>query len=625
MSAGGAGRGGQTDSRRPPGPRTTARRRIAPAAVLLLGGLAALAACRGDVQGPDEAGPAGMGSLTVAASFEADSSRATARTLSAAFDSADRVGLRLIDPSDESAVEELEEPFDPSEGTAEVQVETRVEGDSASFGLDLALLRGEDPLFSASRTVVLRAGATTTAEVTLEPEAAGVRAPSDSIVLAGARDTTRVEGAVLFATGDTVPTLSPTWTSRDPAVVTAGPDGLLTAQGAGRTRVVASFEEHADSVRVRVEEAAADTSARLEGRVVTAQGGSGVQGVTVSFTPIDSGSTAAIGASRVSGQVATATTGSDGTWTSPGLSPGTYDIGFDHPERENTTLFGAEAAAERQSSVGQVPLAPASQQVGAVSGTVSNARDGTPVSGADLELREGVNANSGAAAATTTTDETGAYRFAEQPAGTYTVTAVHPDFADGSRTVAVVGGTELTGRDLALSPTGSAGEVRIVLSWGETPSDLDAHLTGPDGSGGRFHVYFANPGSLDSSPFAALDRDDTSSFGPETITITQVRDGVYRYSVHDFTNRGATPDSPSSALAQSGARVEVFVDGSLAAEFFPPNEDGNLWTVFELEGSAVTAVDTMGYESSSGAIGSVAPAGTTTVGKPHATDGSEQR
>lgn len=610
------------------GRRASGLRRFVGAATALLAAAVLAAACESDLQGPEEGAALRTGSLAVTGSIsEADTDRAAARTLSAAFDSTDAVAVRLVDPAGDTALVDRVRPFDPSEGTAEMRVETRIQGDSATLGLELDLRRGEAPLFSASRPVTLRAGSTVTAEVSLSPVAAGVAAPPGPIVLPTVGDTARVEGAVLFATGDTIPGRSPTWSSDDSAIVTATADGLLTAAAVGTTTVTASFEGHTDDVEVVVESGA---SARLEGRVVAAQGGSGVEGVEVAFEPAGGGSAsiAAGGGSPAAQQSASTTTDAEGFWTSPSLSPGTYDVRFSHPDREGTTLFGAEAVEDASSSVGSVPLVPASDQVGAVSGIVQNARDASGVGGATVELREGVNAAAAGLepVATTTADGSGSYRFAEQPAGTYTVTATAPDFAEGSRTTAVVGGSERSGQDVNLSPTGAEGEVRIVLSWGETPSDLDAHLTGPDGSGGRFHVYFGNRGSLETSPFAALDRDDVSSFGPETITITQVRDGVYRYSVHDFTNRNATPDQPSSGLAQSGAVVEVFIGGQKEAEFFPPNQDGTLWTVFELSGQEITPVNTMEYESSPSAVSSTAPAGAAAADvKPGGAGGSEKR
>ncbi len=97
-----------------------------------------------------------------------------------------------------------------------------------------------------------------------------------------------------------------------------------------------------------------------------------------------------------------------------------------------------------------------------------------------------------------------------------------------------------------------------MLTWGSEPEDLDAHLTGPNASDdGRFHVYWPNGsrGSTDVAPFSKLDLDDTSGAGPETITIGQLNSGVYRYSVHDFTN---AHKAASTALGSSGAKGELY-------------------------------------------------------------------
>jgi uncharacterized protein YfaP (DUF2135 family) len=67
----------------------------------------------------------------------------------------------------------------------------------------------------------------------------------------------------------------------------------------------------------------------------------------------------------------------------------------------------------------------------------------------------------------------------------------------------------------------------MVLQWGESPLEVDAHLTGPLPPESRFHVFYADPGSQTASPFAALDRDDQDSFGPETITISDQFAGTY--------------------------------------------------------------------------------------------------
>lgn len=98
---------------------------------------------------------------------------------------------------------------------------------------------------------------------------------------------------------------------------------------------------------------------------------------------------------------------------------------------------------------------------------------------------------------------------------------------------------------LVLAQAGEGGTLR--LTWGESPRDLDSHLFAPDGS----HVDFGNKGSLLSAPYANLDVDDTSSFGPEVITLRRMMVGTYRYSVHNYSGQY------SRWLSLSGARVEV--------------------------------------------------------------------
>ena len=134
--------------------------------------------------------------------------------------------------------------------------------------------------------------------------------------------------------------------------------------------------------------------------------------------------------------------------------------------------------------------------------------------------------------------------------------------------------------------------MRVGLTWNEQPSDLDSHLTGPDGWGGRFHVYYSYRGGR---AYALLDHDDIDSYGPETITIVNRVDGVYRYSVHDFTNRDSTY---STALASSGARVRIYTSAGQIADFAVPYGEGNLWTVFEMDGATINPVNTLSYYQS---------------------------
>jgi hypothetical protein len=210
---------------------------------------------------------------------------------------------------------------------------------------------------------------------------------------------------------------------------------------------------------------------------------------------------------------------------------------------------------------------------------VRNARTGIGIAGASLALYNNVSSTPVAPA---NTDATGAYAFTGLVAGTYRVAATAPGFQLAERVGIAVGNGGVTGnQDIVLSPNGT-NDIRIVLTWGASPSDLDSHLTGPNTDATRFHVYYAGRGSFSSAPFAGLDVDDVSSFGPETISITQMNSGNYRYSVHDFTNRTS---STSTALSNSGAKVQVYTSAGLIATFAVPSGVGNLWTVFEMTGS----------------------------------------
>ena len=102
--------------------------------------------------------------------------------------------------------------------------------------------------------------------------------------------------------------------------------------------------------------------------------------------------------------------------------------------------------------------------------------------------------------------------------------------------------------------------VQITLTWGANPRDLDSHLAA--NIPGTFHVYFENLGSLTSEPHAALDTDDTTSYGPEVTSITNLRPGTYRFSVRHYTGTGD--------IETSGAVVNVVIDGIGIYRFTPP-------------------------------------------------------
>ncbi|MDT8422036.1 MAG: hypothetical protein RQ754_16530, partial [Desulfuromonadales bacterium] len=191
---------------------------------------------------------------------------------------------------------------------------------------------------------------------------------------------------------------------------------------------------------------------------------------------------------------------------------------------------------------------------------------------------------------TATTDSSGTAIFNDLVQGVAQLRGVANGYVSTERAV-TLSCNEQNSVGLALSPTSGTGslnasDVRIVLTWGENPSDLDSHLTGPDAlssgvydESNRFHVYYASS----YGDVAALDVDDVTSYGPETITITPpagsstLRPGLYRYSVYHF--------SGVSNISSSNAAVTVQFGGSSTRNYVPPagaSSSGDVWTVFEL-------------------------------------------
>jgi hypothetical protein len=233
---------------------------------------------------------------------------------------------------------------------------------------------------------------------------------------------------------------------------------------------------------------------------------------------------------------------------------------------------------------------------GNVSGRVVNALSGAGVTGLTVNLRAGINTTSGPIVTTTLTGNNGVYLISNLPAGNYTAEASGTGYSTAFFTVLCIGNTTTPNQNGVISPILPSDQIRIVLTWGATPSDLDSHFFGPLADGTRFHMWY--PYAFGNSPWptiVTLDLDDVTSFGPETTTLFQQIDGVYKFSVHDYTNRNSTT---SAALSGSGAQVRVYRGADLIANFnVPLNQAATLWEVFELEGSTIRPLNNMLFSS----------------------------
>lgn len=221
--------------------------------------------------------------------------------------------------------------------------------------------------------------------------------------------------------------------------------------------------------------------------------------------------------------------------------------------------------------------------MGSAGGTVTNALTGRGVNDAQIRLREDWNNTSGpyVERVSIRTDSNGSYTLSDIPVGYYTVEASSDGYVTGYSNIIVLNQGARTDFDFTITPVLNPNEIRIVLTWGATPSDLDSHLIGRTPSDGTFNVFYNNKQyRYENVEMANLDVDDTTSYGPETVTILENIYGTYTYAVHDYTNRGS---SSSTALSFSNAVVRVFVGSMQIAEYHVPTDQiGTYWTVFEI-------------------------------------------
>ena len=253
-----------------------------------------------------------------------------------------------------------------------------------------------------------------------------------------------------------------------------------------------------------------------------------------------------------------------------------------------------------------------SQLMGGFSGQITDAVTGAPVSGVSLSVRSGWNnSGDGDVMATLTTDGNGRFESGiinvfgvifGLPSGNYTVTASKPGYVTTSFNVVVLPGVVTSGQDGTISPEMETtdGEYRVVLTWGQTPSDLDSHYNAITASGVRDHIYYSSKVGYSAN----LDVDDTTSYGPETVTVTSFENlsNGFVYSVHNYSNRSSTS---SSALSASGAIVRLYNGNTLLRTYnVPTDREGTVWNVFSIDQYGnIVDLNTFEYISSPGSVG----------------------
>jgi uncharacterized protein YfaP (DUF2135 family) len=229
---------------------------------------------------------------------------------------------------------------------------------------------------------------------------------------------------------------------------------------------------------------------------------------------------------------------------------------------------------------------------GIVIGQVTDATTGRAIQGVRVSIGE----------ISSTSDVNGAYRLTGVQEGTIRLTinasvtaGVAPlttqfsgDLREGTQTITaeatgystyiyegleVVASVE-TRHNISLSPRLTDAQMRFVLSWGASPSDLDSHLRTPYGT----KIFYSYRGSSTAEPYALLDVDDTNGYGPETVTIYRFREGTYHYFIYNY--------SGSPAITTSNAVVKIYAaDGTTRSIDVPTSGTGRYWYVASVDGT----------------------------------------
>lgn len=286
------------------------------------------------------------------------------------------------------------------------------------------------------------------------------------------------------------------------------------------------------------------------------------------------------------------------------LPQGTYDllVYLDNCAQPYlpTTIKNIEIKPDETTYVPTIRLSKwTSRASGNVKGMVNDAITGQALDGVIARIRKGWNTTEGAYVsnltgtkvkqATTGTDG----KFSISAAiGAYTVELVKAGYVTAYYNVLATEGNIVTvGYDTAMTmtPVLPDDEYRIVLAWGNTPSDLDSHLLYYINGVEQFHVcYWNKSASIGDKQVAVLDLDDTSYYGPETVTVTVdaalVENGELHYCVHNFSG-GLTQ------LSASNASVRIYRGNSLIDTYTVlTNQQALVWHVFNITKDGIKSV-----------------------------------
>ena len=168
-----------------------------------------------------------------------------------AFDRADRVAIRVL--ASNAVVLDTVLEFRSSGGDVRLRVRVPRGEEGARYVVEVEVRLGSQTLFTGSAGNVELSGSTEPVEITLQPVVAALVVPAGIPTIPAIGGTLQLTAAAVFATGDTVPGVTFTWSSVDPKIISVTPGGMARglAEGDGRVEVRAGNAVAMATVRVR--------------------------------------------------------------------------------------------------------------------------------------------------------------------------------------------------------------------------------------------------------------------------------------------------------------------------------------------------------------------------------------
>lgn len=268
------------------------------------------------------------------------------------------------------------------------------------------------------------------------------------------------------------------------------------------------------------------------------------------------------------------------------LNYSNYRVVISKSEYVNTTIYDVDSDVAASNIFQEtVYLYPEGYNIYNVRINFHDALDGNYLSNysnsAELIVRKGINNRNGAIELHdyVELDYYDYYEIGLYP-GTYTAELITPGYESTYFTISTLyDNMEVNSNSI---PNITNDDVRIVLTWGANPSDLDSHLFLPNGNNIAYYSKVVDGGNLDI--------DDTSSYGPETVTIDSLKQGTYKYYVADYSN-SSYERYTSTDMSQSNARVDVYDKTGLISTFIVPSyREGVIWHVFNIANGKIVPV-----------------------------------